>query len=111
MLQPPETSLLNNHQNNNSKTFRIIHWNCNSIKSKDKLLELYLFYSQPDVVSLNEIKCDKFWAVQHLKILGYNAVFKCRESVNGSEVKGGGVAILLHKKHNVNEIDLNNNKE
>ena len=31
---------------------------------------------------------------------------QCRKSINGKEVNGGGVALLLHRKYDLIEIDL-----
>ena len=81
--------------------FKIIHWNCNSVKNKASELKQFLIINKPDLLSLNEIKCDKYWANVTLNIENYNLVYKCRNN------KGGGVAFLIKKCHVFAEIDLN----
>ena len=51
----------NKHQScNNKKNFNltVLHWNCNGLKSKIDELETYLLSKRPDIVSLNELKCN-----------------------------------------------------
>jgi hypothetical protein len=46
--------------NKNQKTnLKIIHWNCNSIKDKIDTLKAFLQDEKPDLMSLNEIKCNE----------------------------------------------------
>ena len=63
-------------------------------------------HHKPDILSLNELRCNKYWANELLNIEQYNVIHKCR--VNNC---GGGVAFLI--KHNLvfNEIDIEFNEE
>lgn len=64
----------------------VIHWNCNGLASKTKQLEQFIYTQRPDIISLNELKCNEFTANLHLNKTGYYYVFKIRENN-----KGGGV--------------------
>jgi hypothetical protein len=80
-------SLKTNEHNN--RKMKIVHWNCNSIKSKMKFLEQYIFENKTDIISLNELKCDlELW--NHIyNINGYKKIEKCRNN------SGGGVCLLI----------------
>ena len=71
--------------------FSIVHWNCNSIKNKIELLKFFLSNNKPDVVFLNEIKCNKVTCnLLFNEIKNYKCIYKYREKNNG-----GGVALLI----------------
>ena len=76
---------------NPKSTFSIIHWNCNGMKSSNKIEELkhYLSAEQPEVLMLNEIKCSSEQSNLCLNFKGYKVYSKPRNSF------GGGVAILV----------------
>ena len=67
----------------------IIHWNCNHLPSKVKLLEHFLTKESPDIILLNEIKMDLTQSNFYLDIKNYQSIVKPRDK------KGGGVAILV----------------
>ncbi len=72
----------------------VLHWNCNGLTSKIDQLKSYLLKKKPDIVSLNEIKCNTNSAIFNLNMLNYNSIFKVREGN-----MGGGVALLINKNH------------
>jgi len=80
----------------------ILHWNCNGLTSKIDELETYLVLNKPDIVSLNEIKCNHHSAIFNLNMLHYNSIFKIRDAK-----MGGGVALLINKNISFEEINLN----
>lgn len=78
---------------------KINHWNCNSIKNKDLKLKYFLEKNKPDVLSINEIKCNEYWANTKLCFENYNVIYKCRNN------HGGGVAFLI--RDNIKYIESN----
>ena len=62
-----------------SSYFKIVHWNCFSLKNKIRDLDLFLKNSKPDIVSLNEIKMSTENANFHLRFEGYATHFKSRK--------------------------------
>lgn len=103
----------NNTPNSNNKNqnhcIKLIHWNCNSIKGqKIEELKEFLMQAKPDIVSLNEIKCNKSNANAIFSdITNYNVIFKARSNA------GGGVALLIKNSIIFDEIqiDINNDIE
>ena len=80
-----------NHRKNDS--INIVHWNCNSIKSKIEFLKLFIKKNHPHIISLNELKCNNIeMNMLFNDLIEYNCYYKCR--VNN---KGGGVALLVKK--------------
>lgn len=104
---PPSKQQVNHHNKNRcsksdrkSKPLTIVHWNCNSIKGQ-KLEEFkeYLISSKPDIVSLNEIKCNRYQANDLLlNIPDYSVVLKTRNNF------GGGVALFIKKTFDFEEL-------
>ena len=94
-----DASTINRLTSSNTK-FKITHWNCNSVKNKANELKQFLKENNPDVISLNEIKCDEKWANEILNIDNYNLIYKCRNN--------GGVAFLIRQCHVFTEIRLRN---
>ena len=85
---------------NKSKNYiKVQQFNCNSIRNKESEFREFLLKSKPDIISLNEIKCNEAEANYLLNINGYNVEYKCRNS------SGGGVAILI--KENINYKKIN----
>ena len=74
------------------KPLKILHWNCNSIKSKTEDLKLFVLENKPDIILLNEIKCNQAQANSLLSINGFSTETKVRTE------NGGGVAILINNK-------------
>ena len=90
-----------NRLNNKLDSLKIIHWNCNGIKSKLDVLTQFLNTHKPDIMSLNEIKLSELEALLHLKeIAGSKGYFKCRNS------NGGGVCILINRQIDHFEVTL-----
>ena len=83
-----------------SKLTKILHWNCNSITNKLDEFKSFLSQNKPDIVSLNEIKCDSY---DKLNIHDYNVIFKCRSN------KGGSVALLINDR--IKFVESNIDKE
>ena len=77
-----------------SSNFKMVHWNCFSLKNKIRDLDLFLKKSKPDIVSLNEIKMSAENANFHLRFEGYSTHFKSR--LKGGDA-GGGVALLIRE--------------
>ena len=99
----------NKHQScKNKKNFNltVLHWNCNGLKSKIDELETYLLSKRPDIVSLNELKCNNNEAIYNLNMLHYNSIYKIRNNN-----QGGGVALLINKKLKYEELDLDETQE
>ena len=69
-----DASSINRLTSSNTK-FKITHWNCNSVKNKANELKQFLKENNPDVFSLNEIKCDEKWANEILNIDNYNLIY------------------------------------
>ena len=85
-----------------NSTLKIFHWNCNGLASKIKQLEQYLHTNKPDIISLNELKCNDLTANLLLQNTNYNYTFKVRDNN-----KGGGVALLIRKGIDYRIIDQN----
>ena len=77
-----------------SSNFKMVHWNCFSLKNKIRDLDLFLKKSKPDIVYLNEIKMSAENANFHLIFEGYSTHFKSR--LKGGDA-GGGVALLIRE--------------
>ncbi len=71
---------------------KIIHWNCNGLRSKIEELKTYLGKERPLMVSLNEIKLDSELANYYCRVKGYSTISQSRAS--GGNL-GGGVALLI----------------
>ena len=76
----------------------IASWNINSIRVRLEILQEWIAKRRPDVILLQEIKCEnKFFPEEFLKNLGYAS------NIHGEKGKNG-VAILI------NEMTLNFSK-
>ena len=51
---------------NTTNGMKVSHWNCNSIKNKINEFLVIIQLNQPDLISLNEIKCCETWAIERL---------------------------------------------
>lgn len=70
---------------------RIVTWNVNSIGSRLDRLIAFLGRHEPDVVCLQELKCEDFkFPLEAVRQAGYDAVFYGQKTYNG-------VALLLRK--------------
>ena len=84
----------------------IASWNINSIRVRLGILKEWIEKRRPDVVLLQEIKCEnKFFPEEFLKNLGYTSNIHGEKGING-------VAILINENisqelENVQIIDLN----
>ena len=76
------------------------------MSSKIDQLKTYLSLHSPNILTLNEIKCNNNSAIYNLNQLEYNSIYKIRE-----ESKGGGIAILINNKFKFEEINLEQFKE
>ena len=88
--------------NRTNKQFKVIHCNCNSVKNKVNELKQFLSSHSPDIMFLNEIKCNNYWANELLVFENYNTIFKCRSNF------GGGIALLIKNCYVFTEIYLKN---
>ncbi len=91
----------NKTQNSHQSKINIIHWNCNFLKNKLPDILNYIEIESPDVICLNEIKCESSEEVNHL-------LRSLKEYSNISRVRtksGGGVLILYKNKLQTMEID------
>ncbi|CAF1064073.1 unnamed protein product, partial [Brachionus calyciflorus] len=86
----------------------IVHWNSNSLRNKIISFEHFLSQYSPDIVSINETKCNEVTANNELIFHNYITLHKGRSnSKNG----GGGVCLLIKKSIKfiqVNEFDYLN---
>jgi exonuclease III len=73
-----------------SKQLKVIHWNCAGFKNKPFEFSQMLRDEEPDIVAINELKCDTEWANSLLIFDGYVSLFKVRDARAN---RGGGVAI------------------
>ena len=102
----PNQTAQNNHQlarnyrNSNSKDVKVLHYNCNAIKEKVVLFQSLIKNLKPDIISLNELKCNEVEANYSLDIDGYIPYYKVRNE------NGGGVAILVNEDLQHNLISL-----
>lgn len=88
------------------KKLKIIHWNCNSIVNKLEEFKYFLEKYKPDIITLNETKINDFNAnINFIQISEFNFIHKQRHELNGA----GGVAILIHKSINFEQITLFDN--
>jgi exonuclease III len=71
---------------------KIMLWNCNSIRNKIENLKIYIKTEKPDIILLNETKCDKETGNFFLELPGYETFLNPREKNSN---KGGGVAIVV----------------
>jgi exodeoxyribonuclease-3 len=86
---------------------RIITWNINSINARFQILKTLIEKHQPDVLMLQEIKCQKQnFPEMELNLLGYTSTFKGQKSYNG-------VAILTKEQPSniLTELPNANDKE
>ena len=90
-----------NFQKKKAFSLTIVHWNCNGLSSKINQLNTYLTNNSPDILTLNELKCNSNSAIYNLNQLSYNSIYKLRENSNG-----GGVAILINSNIKFEEINL-----
>ncbi len=98
---------INSHTINKlSSSITIVHWNCNGLSSKVDQLKTYLSLHSPNILTLNEIKCNNNSAIYNLNQIQYNSIYKIRE-----ESKGGGIALLINNKIKFEEINLEQFKE
>ena len=75
---------------------KIISWNVNSVKARLEHLVKYLRENAPDVVLLQELKCqDEAFPYMEIEELGYNTAVYGQKSYNG-------VAIL--SKHRIEDV-------
>jgi hypothetical protein len=110
-----DLSNINNEQNfpvNNSNTIslsnkiakhnnlKILHWNCNHLKNKIEFIENLIEKYDPDVISLNEIKCNEIMKNVYLNFNNMTSYTKLRNE------KGGGVALLVKSNIEQEEIKL-----
>lgn len=77
-----------------NKLFSIIHWNANSLKNKTEYFDLFLNLHKPEIISINETKCDNNTANKYLLFNNYTLIHKERQ--NG--VNGAGGWLYLSKK-------------
>ena len=80
---------LTNYICQKNKMFNCIHWNANSIMNKKDEFENFLEINDILITSLNETKISPS---DNLTFKNYVSIQKNRNS------RGGGVAILIHKK-------------
>jgi exonuclease III len=95
--------MINNNAKNPKKidNLKIMQWNCNGIRNKLENLKLYIKKEKPDIILLNETKCDKEIGNFFLELSGYDTFHNPRK-INANS--GGGVAILAKKALNSQEI-------
>ena len=55
-----------------NSTLKILHWNANSIKSKIDNLTTYILENEPDIILINEIKCNQTQALSLLNLEAYS---------------------------------------
>jgi exonuclease III len=82
-----------------------LHWNCNGLdRLKAESLQIFIKNHQPDIVSLNELKKSEAEVKELLKNLSehFNITIRSR----GVNQRGGGVALLVNKKHSTSPIEL-----
>ena len=94
---------LNNNSHLRNHEVVIVHWNCNGLSGKIEELKLFLKLESPDIISLNEIKCNQALANLNFNALNYNSCYKIRDNSIG-----GGVALLVKSSINFEELDLMN---
>jgi exonuclease III len=81
--------------------FKIIVWNCNSIKGKLELFKMLLYKEKPDIVCLTETKCGTAEAYHYLNIKGYQSAVYNRNNF------GGGAALLIADKFFTEAVIIN----
>ena len=74
---------------------KIVTWNVNSVRARLPHVELFLKEQQPDVLLLQELKCEEPAFPGSLLDYGYNCALLCQKTYNG-------VAIL--SKHPIEDI-------
>ena len=67
-----------NFQKKKAFSLTIVHWNCNGLSSKINQLNTYLTNNSPDILTLNELKCNTNSAIYNLNQLNYNSIYKLR---------------------------------
>ncbi|MFL2675951.1 MAG: exodeoxyribonuclease III [alpha proteobacterium MED-G10] len=78
---------------------KICSWNINSVRIRTEMLELLVEKHQPEIILLQEIKCENSEFPEFYKTLNYNL------EVNGQKGRHG-VAILLKKDLTYKRIDF-----
>ena len=89
--------IIENLENTSSQLFyplTIGHWNANSLRNKIISFNHFLSQYKPDIVSINETKCNELTANTELIFSNYITVHKGRS--NGKN-GGGGVYLLIKK--------------
>jgi hypothetical protein len=87
------------------KSIKLIHWNCNHISNKIAFITNLIDKYNPDIISLNEIKCNKITANHYLNFENYTSVHKIRNEY------GGGVCLLVKNNIKFDILDLNTKDE
>ncbi len=78
---------------------KISTWNINSIRARLPILLDWLKSEAPDVVLLQELKCQKEnFPLEEIEELGYNIALSCQKSYNG---------VAIFSKFPISDINLN----
>ncbi len=76
-------------------------------QNRCKELEQFIDDSQPDIISLNEVKMNKEEANQFLNINNYSTYYKPRIK---NSIYGGGVALIIKNTIEHTESNISNNE-
>ena len=82
----------------------IVHWNANSLRNKIEEFKNFVNKFSPDIIVINETKCNNYTAYKFLQIINYKLIHKEREKdiKNGT----GGVAIFIKNSLDFEETDI-----
>ena len=90
----------------NNSQFKIMHWNCNSIRNKIHEFENFINTKNIDIILLNETKINDLNAnFLFNKLINYKYIHKQRNEKNGA----GGVANILKKNINFEQLNIFDN--
>lgn len=101
---------MNNHANQHNfsnNSLSIIHWNANSLKNKISKFKIFLNNFNPDIICINETKCNDTTAAKYLILNNYKMIHRQRYNKNG----GGGVCMYIHNRISYERITSIENLE
>ena len=84
----------------------IIHFNSNGIKNKETILKIFIEQQRPQILSLNEIRCDEPTANNALRFYKYSTYYKRRINKNVKKIRGGGAVLLIDESIDQEEIAI-----
>ncbi len=102
-LKDPINNFMSIKNKYKKPSLTLIHWNSNSLRNKIDEFTFFVNKFKPDIISINETKCNDETAKNSLQIENYYLFHKARSiKSNGA----GGVALLIKKGIKYEETNI-----